>query len=166
MSSPSTGVTHVLRVKHSPLFTIERIYKHWDPWMWDPSHPAHSLFELLPSGQLYQRVVILYSLTLQSSEHQNDQTQKQFLPSGNPSHEHLTIIMVHTLFIHLFILHTYLVYNSIAHRIIYLYIENCPLLYLYIQLSICILLFLIYVFFFYSSLYYLCFFVLKLLGNY
>ncbi len=28
--------------------------------------------------------------TLQSSEHQNDQTQKQFLPSGNPSHEHLT----------------------------------------------------------------------------
>ncbi len=29
--------------------------------------------------------------TLQSSEHQNDQTQKQFLPSGNPSHEQLTI---------------------------------------------------------------------------
>ncbi len=29
--------------------------------------------------------------TLQSSEHQNDQTQEQFLPSGNPSHEHLTL---------------------------------------------------------------------------
>ncbi len=40
--------------------------------------------------------------TLQSSEHQNDQTQKQFLPSGNPSHEQLTIIIVHTLFIHLY----------------------------------------------------------------
>ncbi len=30
--------------------------------------------------------------TLQSSEHQNDQTQEQFLPSGNPSHEHFTIM--------------------------------------------------------------------------
>ncbi len=38
---------------------------------------------------------------LQSSEHQNDQTQEHFLPSSNPSHEHLTIIMVHALFIHL-----------------------------------------------------------------
>ncbi len=44
--------------------------------------------------------------TLQSSEHQNDQTQEQFLPSGNPSHEHLTLNVEHTtLFIHL---HTYL----------------------------------------------------------
>ncbi len=33
---------------------------------------------------------------LQSSEHQNDQTQEQFLPSSNPSHEHLTIIFIHT----------------------------------------------------------------------
>ncbi len=49
----------------------------------DPSHPAHSLFELLLS-------------TLQSSEHQNDQTQEQFLPSGNPSHEHLILNMEHT----------------------------------------------------------------------
>ncbi len=59
----------------------------------DPSHPAHSLFELH---------VTVWS-TLQSSEHQNDQTQEQFLPSSNPAHEHLTIIMVHTLFIYLFI---------------------------------------------------------------
>ncbi len=29
--------------------------------------------------------------TLQSSEHQNDQTQEQFLPPSNPSHEHLTL---------------------------------------------------------------------------
>ncbi len=34
--------------------------------------------------------------TLQSSEHQNDQTQEQFLPSGNPSHEHLTLNVDHT----------------------------------------------------------------------
>ncbi len=41
--------------------------------------------------------------TLQKSEYQNDQTPEQFLPSSNPSHEHLKIIMVHTIFIHLFI---------------------------------------------------------------
>ncbi len=40
---------------------------------------------------------------LLNSEHQNDQTQEQFLPSGNPSHEHLSIIVKHTLFIYLFI---------------------------------------------------------------
>ncbi len=40
--------------------------------------------------------------TLQSSEHQNDQTQERFLPSGNPSHEHLRINIVHTLFIRLY----------------------------------------------------------------
>ncbi len=33
--------------------------------------------------------------TLQCSEHQNDQTQKQFLPSSNPSHEHLTLNVEH-----------------------------------------------------------------------
>ncbi len=32
----------------------------------------------------------LFWSTLQSSVHQNDQTQKQFLPPSNPSHEHLT----------------------------------------------------------------------------
>ncbi len=33
--------------------------------------------------------------TLQSSEHQNDQTQTQFLPSGNTPHEHSTINVEH-----------------------------------------------------------------------
>ncbi len=51
----------------------------------------------------HQHTHSLNCSTLQSSEHQNDQTQEQFLTSGNPSHEHLTLIMVHTLFIHLFI---------------------------------------------------------------
>ncbi len=39
-----------------------------------------------------------------SSEHQSDQTQEQFLPSGNPSHEHLTINDVE---------HTKLLYNDL-----------------------------------------------------
>ncbi len=59
------------------------------------------------SGPLTSSTLVLWTVTvwstLQSSEHQNDQTQEHFRLSGNPSHEHLTIIMVHTLFIHLFI---------------------------------------------------------------
>ncbi len=58
----------------------------------DPSHPAHSLFELLPSGQRYR------ALSTRTTRHRNS-----LFPLSNPSHEHLTIIMVHTLFIHLFI---------------------------------------------------------------
>ncbi len=88
--------------------------------------------------------VIVWS-TLQSSEHQNDQTQKQFLPSGNPSHEHLTITVEHTLFIHIYPTH-----------ILSLHF-NLHIIYLYIQLSICILLFLIYFNKFnLLSFYYLC----------
>ncbi len=47
--------------------------------------------------------------TLQSFEHQTDQTQEQFLPSGNPSHEHLTLNVEHTtlLYNYLFTTHTY-----------------------------------------------------------
>ncbi len=66
----------------------------------DPSHPAHSFFELLPSGRRYR------ALSTRTSRHRN-----RFFPPNNPSHEHLTIIMVHTLFIHLFIEHTYFIYT-------------------------------------------------------
>ncbi len=45
--------------------------------------------------------------TLQNSEHQNDQTQKQFLSPSNTSHEHLTLNMEHTTLNTLFIHHTY-----------------------------------------------------------
>ncbi len=52
--------------------------------------------------------------TLQSSEHQNDQTQEQFLPPSNPSHEHLTLTWntqhYFTTILQLFIHHTY-IYN-------------------------------------------------------
>ncbi len=55
----------------------------------DQSYPAHSPFELLPS------------------EHQNDQTQKQFLSPSNPSHEHLTLKHgTYNTIIQLFIHHT------------------------------------------------------------
>ncbi len=49
--------------------------------------------------------------TLQSSEHQNDQTQEQFLPSGNPSYEHLTLNVGHTTLFTLFIHHTDLFFS-------------------------------------------------------
>ncbi len=116
------------------------------------------------SGPLTSSTLPLWTVTvwsmLQSSEHQNSQTQKQFLASGNPSHEHLTITMVHTLFIHAFILHTYLVYTSIADNIP-VHTKLSIVIYLYIQLSIFILLFLIYLFFL-ILLFIICVFVLSL----
>ncbi len=103
------------------------------------------------SGPLTSSTLPLWTVTvwtmLQSSEHQNDQTQKQFLPSGNPSHEHLTMIMVHTRFIYL----THILSLHFKLHIIYLqyvHTKQSIAIYLYIQLSICILLFLIYLFFF------------------
>ncbi len=55
------------------LKTVEMIVDFRRSWLkitLDPSHPAHSLFELLP--------------------------QKQFLSPSNPSHEHLILNMEHT----------------------------------------------------------------------
>ncbi len=49
----------------------------------------------LTSNTLPLWTVAVWSM-LQSSEHQNGQAQEQFLPSGNPSHEHLTINVEHT----------------------------------------------------------------------
>ncbi len=56
--------------------------------------------------------------TLQSSEHQNDQTQKQFLPPSNPSHEHLTLNMEHTtlLYNYLFTTHTFFFHFKFARQ--------------------------------------------------
>ncbi len=66
--------------------------------------------------------------TLQSSEHQNDQTQEQFLPSGNPWQTLDIKRGTHTIYTHT----TF---------------QMCT--YLYIQLSICLLLFLIHLLYFY-----------------
>ncbi len=94
------------------------IYPEWAKGLakslWTP-HPKHT-----PSLNCYR---LVWS-TLQSSEHQNDQTQEQFLPSGNPSHEHLTINVEHTtlLYNYLFITHTCFHFNL---HISYLFIHNC-----------------------------------------
>ncbi len=101
----------------------------------DPSHPAHSLFELLPSGWRYRAL--------------NDQTQKQFLPSGNPSHEHLE----HTtlLYYYLFTTHTYIFFTNLhmselyTHNCLYwilcfCYFVHCLFVYLYIVIFVvCVL---------------------------
>ncbi len=58
------------------------------------------------SGPLTSSTLPLWTVTvwstLQSSEQQNDQTQKQFIPSSNPSHEHLTLNEKHNTIIHYF----------------------------------------------------------------
>ncbi len=65
------------------------------------------------SGPLTSSTLSLWAITiwstLQSSEHQNVQTQKQFLSPSNPSHEHLTLNMEHTTLVYnyLFPTHTY-----------------------------------------------------------
>ncbi len=97
-----------------PQKTSEGSLDCWENHCYTPSHSTRTVLIQSeqkswqnPSGPLTSSTLPLWTVTiwstLQSSEHQNDQTQKQFLPSGNLSHEHLTIIMVHTLFIHLFI---------------------------------------------------------------
>ncbi len=79
----------IIGTTHSPgTVLIQSEQKGWKKITLDP-HIQHT-----PSLNCY-RLVDCY----RSSEHQNGQTQKQFLPSSNPSHEHLTLIMVHTLFI-------------------------------------------------------------------
>ncbi len=56
----------------------------------------------------------------ESSEHQNGQAQEQFLPSGNPSHEHfehLTINMKHATLSYIYLFNTYLLHFKFAPNI-------------------------------------------------
>ncbi len=91
---------------------LSRVSKRAGKIILDPSHPA-----------LW--TVAVWS-TLQSSEHQNDQTQEQFLPSSYPSHEYLTLHVEHTT--HNTI---YIIYSSHIHifhfnlHISDLYTHNC-----------------------------------------
>ncbi len=120
---------------------LSRVSKRAGKITLDPSHPAHSLFELLPSGRRYR-----------ASEHQNDQTQEQFLPSSNPSHEHLTLNVEHTTHNTIYIIYSshILIYISNLH-ISYLYIHNCLYYILYLLFfTLPILYICIY------SFYYLC----------
>ncbi len=86
----------------------------------------------LTSSTLPLCTVTVWS-TLQSSEHQNDQTQEQFLPSGYPSHEHLTLSMEHTTLFTLFIHHTYFFFFISNLHISELYTHN----FLYYILCFC-----------------------------
>ncbi len=103
--SPDCWANHWYNPPHSPrTVLIQSEQKGWQ----NHSGP-------LTSSTLPLWTVTIWSM-LQSSEHQNDQTQEQFLPSGNPSHEHLTITWntqhYYTLFIH----HTYLFFHfNFAH---------------------------------------------------
>ncbi len=78
--------------------------------------------------------------TLQSSEHQNDQTQKQFLPSGNPSHEHVTKRGTHNTIINYYLnTHTYFIISNLpmsdlTHNCLYYILCFCYFVYLYIVL--------------------------------
>ncbi len=132
---PATGAAekvllchHWIRPLYINICLVQFSYQIWpqkttegslDCWVNHWYNPPHSPRTVLiqseqrgwqnHSGPLTSSTFPLWTVTvwstLLSSEHQNGQTQKQFLPSGNPSHEHLTIIMVHTLFTltHLFI---------------------------------------------------------------
>ncbi len=91
----------------------------------------------LTSNTLPVWTVTIWS-TLQSSEHQNDQTQKLFLSPSNPSHEHLTLNMEHTtlLYNYLFTTHTYFLISNVHMSDL---THNC--LYCILCLHICILFF-------------------------
>ncbi len=94
--SPDCWANHWYNPPHSPrTVLIQSEQKGWQ----NHSGP-------LTSSTLPLWTVTVWS-TLQSSEHQNDQTQEQFLPPSNPSHEHLTLNVEHTTLFTLFIHHTY-----------------------------------------------------------
>ncbi len=96
--SPDCWANHWYNPPHSPkTVLIQSEQKGWQ----NHSGP-------LTSSTLPLWTVAVWS-TLHSSEHQNGQAQKQFLPSGNPSHEHLTITWnTQQYYTSLFITHTYL----------------------------------------------------------
>ncbi len=80
----------------------------------DPSHPAHSLFELLPSGRRYR------ALNTRTTRHKNS-----FFPQAihlmNTWHKTWNTQHYYTLLIH----HTYLFLISNLHISDYLYTHNC-----------------------------------------
>ncbi len=59
---------------------LSRVSKRAGKITLDPSHPAHSLFELLPSGRRYR------ALSTRTTRHRNS-----FLSPSNPFYEHLTL---------------------------------------------------------------------------
>ncbi len=87
--------------------------------------------------------------TLQNSEHQNDQTQKQFLSPSNTSHEHLTLNVEHTTL--LYIIYSshilFFIFFGFARHIcthIIVYIIYCVFAFLYMPFCILLLYYLSY----------------------
>ncbi len=123
---PATGAAETVLLRHHwirPLHVnnclVQLSYQIWpqkategspDCWANHWYNPPHSPRTVLiqseqkgwqnHSGPLTSSTLPLWTVTVwstqQSSEHQNDQTQEQFLPSGSPSHEHLTLNVEHT----------------------------------------------------------------------
>ncbi len=113
---------------------LSRVSKRAGKITLDPSHPAHSLFELLSSGRRYR------ALSTRTTRHRNS-----FFPQAI----HLmntTLNVEHTRLFTLFIHHTYLFFISICTyqtcTHIHVYIIYCVFAILYIAyLYICILFF-------------------------
>ncbi len=102
------------------------------------------------SGPLTSSTLPLWTVTvwstLQSSEHQNDQTQKQFLSPSNTSHEYLILNMEHTTLLYNYLLttHTYFSFQICTCQTciqIIVYIIYC--VFVFCTLPICILFFII-----------------------
>ncbi len=101
--SPDCWANHWYNPPHSPVTVlIQSEQKYWQ------NH----------SGPFTSSTLLLWTITvwstLQSSEHQKDQTQKQFISPSNPSHQHLTLNVEHTtlLYNYLFITHTYFSFQN------------------------------------------------------
>ncbi len=126
-------------------------------WYNPPHYPRNVLIQSEQkswqnnSGTLTSSTLPLWTAniwsTLQSSQHQNDQAQKQFLPSGNPSHENLTVMwntqhktllyIIYSSHILIYILNLHIIPTYIIVYIIYCIFCTLPILY------ICILFFLL-----------------------
>ncbi len=132
--SPDCWANHWYNPPHSPrTVLIQSEQKGWQ----NHSGP-------LTSSTLPLWTVTVWS-TLQSSEHQNDQTQEQFLPSSYPSHEHLSLNVEHTTLLYIIYLSHILIfpfqictYQTCTHIIVY--IIYCVFAILYIAYLYSILL--------------------------
>ncbi len=132
--SPDCWANHWYNPPHSPrTVLIQSEQKGWQ----NHSGP-------LTSSTLPLWTVTVWS-TLQSTEHQNDQTQEQFLPSSNPSHEHLTLNVEHTTLLYiiysphiLIFSFQFCTYQTCTHIIVY--IIYCVFAILYIAYLYIILL--------------------------
>ncbi len=128
-----------LRVS-GPCLHIQFTYPEWAKWLAKSLWTSH--ISTLPFW-----TVTVWS-TLQSSEHQNDQTQEQFLSPSNPSHEHLILNVEHTtlLYKYLFTIHTFFLqictsdlytHNYLYCILCFYYFVHCLFVYCYFVVCVC-----------------------------